>query len=127
MFYYQVALRFITRLLKPIIDQLPTSVDNLVIVPDEKQTYFPFESLVTSSKERPKYLFEDYAISYAYSIALLEEQYKSGGQNKSGLLVMAPSYADMDTSKYMNTDLAIAQLVRSGNYKLPGAWKKLVL
>jgi CHAT domain-containing protein/tetratricopeptide (TPR) repeat protein len=111
-----------TQLLKPVIDQLPTSINNLVIVSDEKYTYFPFESLVTnSSKDNIKYLFEDYTISYAYSIALLEEQYKSRDQNRSRVLTMAPIYFDIDTSDQIYSDLAIAQLVRSGNYKLPGA------
>ena len=110
------------KLLHPILKKLPATINNLIIVPDEKYTYFPFESLVVkSSTGDSKYLFENYAISYAYSTALLVENYKRGNGNRNGLLAVAPVYKNDVFADQLESDKALAKLVRSGNYHLPGA------
>tara|TARA_R110001599_G_scaffold90711_2_gene238692 strand:- start:5516 stop:8590 length:3075 start_codon:yes stop_codon:yes gene_type:complete len=60
-------------LLKPIIDQLNSRVNDITIIPDEYLSRLPFETLITSEVENPRsfknlpYLINDYTINYQLS------------------------------------------------------------
>ncbi|MGW8123341.1 CHAT domain-containing protein [Roseivirga echinicomitans] len=60
-------------LLKPTIDQMSSSVNDLTIIPDEYLSRLPFETLINSEVENPKsfkdlpYLIKDYTINYQLS------------------------------------------------------------
>ncbi len=53
-------------------DYVPKNTKQLILVPDDILYYFPFDILVTSKPgEKPRYLVEDFPISYASSADLL--------------------------------------------------------
>tara|TARA_R110000796_G_scaffold96719_1_gene202987 strand:+ start:396772 stop:399834 length:3063 start_codon:yes stop_codon:yes gene_type:complete len=60
-------------LLKPIVDQLDSKVNDLTIIPDEYLSRLPFETLITSLVESPRsfkdlpYLINDFTINYQLS------------------------------------------------------------
>ena len=94
--YYQ-------KYLQPAIQHLPSSIHRLIIIPDDKFNYIPFELLITSpipveetrfSPKEHDYLFERYILTYNYSATLLQKSYeqKKKGKVKNILLAMAPTF-----------------------------------
>lgn len=64
-------------LLKPFINSPLDKDVELIIVPDDILFYFPFEMLVTKFEQgKPRYLLEDYTISYSASVSLLNPDLK---------------------------------------------------
>ena len=89
---------------------------HLVIVPDGFLSNLPFETLLSDDS---RYLVQDHAISYAYSLKLFDIQ-KSLKENSKGLLAaFSPDYSLQYATSTENEDLK--NLVRSGNYELLGA------
>lgn len=74
---------------------------NLVIVPDGKLTYLPFEVLLSKSsadrylhfKDLP-YLIRDHSVRYSYSAGLIEDQKERFAKWHPRLLAFAPDYVD---------------------------------
>ena len=74
------------KLLKP----LSLKADHLIIVPDKSLWKIPFQAL---SADGEKYLIEDKLISYAPSVSILLEQWKSPKTSRRSLQAFAnPSY-----------------------------------
>ena len=87
------------RLFEPI-DQLIPANSSVIIVPDGKLAYLPFEVLLTAKPEPGAgyralpYLIKDHSISYAYSATLLEELRTKKHQSTKGnsFLGIAPTF-----------------------------------
>lgn len=102
-----------THLIQPL--NLPKK-STLVIVPDSFLSNLPFETLVSNDN---RYLVEDHAISYVYSLKLRDIQ-KSIKESASGTLAaFSPDYNLQHIGSTEKADLK--NLVRSGNYELLGA------
>lgn len=92
------------------------SKDRVVIVPDGFLANLPFETLLSVDG---KYLIEDHAVSYTYSLKLFDIQ-KSIKENYKGLVAaFSPDYDLHYANGSEKNDLK--KLVRSGNYELMGA------
>ena len=72
---------------------------DLVIVPDDKLAYIPFDALLSEFPDTTKmnfrvlpYLVRDYSISYTYSATLLYDYFENDKTAKNDLLAFAPSY-----------------------------------
>lgn len=110
------------RLLAQTLQNLPASIQDLVIVPEGLLSSLPFENLVLSS-ESDAYLGDRYNISYAYSAALLAEQRKFKTDNSKVFAGFAGQY-DSAVPDTLSDEL-LAALVRSGNFNLPGAQEEI--
>ena len=70
----------------------------LIFVPDDILFYFPFEMFVTQVNEKGvNYLIEDYPISYAASVSLLNPELKKDGKPQNDLLAFGNP--DFETKK----------------------------
>jgi CHAT domain-containing protein/tetratricopeptide (TPR) repeat protein len=94
------------------------NINRLRIIPDGSLGYLPFEMLLTNShatdwkgKTTP-YLIRDYAVSYAYSARLLDDNERTDGRNFGGFGI---EY-DEDMLKHIAKD---SSLPRSSNAVLP--------
>jgi CHAT domain-containing protein/Tfp pilus assembly protein PilF len=83
--HYQGGHRLYRELIFPAIGEL-LQVRNLIIVPDSILYYLPFETLISEAGgTRPRYLVEDYAVSYVPSASILahiKEEMKERKQQK---------------------------------------------
>jgi CHAT domain-containing protein len=84
------------------------SVNDLIIIPDGKLAYLPFDALLTEAVDTTRinyrelpYLVFDYNISYSYSATLHFEYFRSSHKQRSNILAFAPEYAyeDIDLNK----------------------------
>jgi CHAT domain-containing protein/Tfp pilus assembly protein PilF len=94
----------------------------LVIIPDGKLSYLPFDAFLTSSPDTSKmdfrglkYLVYDHAISYSYSATLLYYYFNKEKQAKEALAAFVPRY---DGSII---DLNTGNNMREQFFPLPGA------
>ncbi len=77
--YAKQASWFYENLLAPVIPKPTSAPQRLVIIPDDLLGYVPFDGLYsgftkeTFSYNQFRFIAEDYAISYAYSVSLLKE------------------------------------------------------
>ena len=94
-------------LIKPVVASLQNF--RLVIVPDDKLAYIPFDALLASDADTTKmdfrnldYLVRHYAISYTYSATLLYDYFQSNHKYNNKIGAFAPDYTaqtiDKDTS-----------------------------
>ena len=132
-FFAQRSAAMYDLILRGAIAGLPKEVNNLVIVPDGKLSYLPFEMLIKEtlphteggrSFQKYRYLLQEgYTISYAYSANLLLEQKKERSEKAPQFLAaFAPQYHNQDTLLQAQTELASrSTLTRIGAYELPGA------
>ncbi|TKG95834.1 CHAT domain-containing protein [Puteibacter caeruleilacunae] len=80
---------------------------NLIVVPDDKLAYIPFDALISSTPDESKkmnfkklqYLIKEYAFSYSYSATLLYDYFKAERTAKNNLLAINPTY----TGSMLNT------------------------
>ena len=111
--YAESAYGVYRRVLSDALASLPASVDRLVIVPDGRLSYVPFDVLPTTpvrhrDYRRWPYLLRRYAVSYAYSATLQwpeepaagpSEPYTAQLPGRSGesprLLALAPAYEEV--------------------------------
>lgn len=98
----------------------------LVVIPDDKLDYIPFDALLSQMPDTTKmnfrtlpYLVKDYSISYTYSATLLFDYFEKDKVAKKDLLAFAPSY-EGDTRDYT----ASAEF-RSGLLPLPAVSKEV--
>ena len=71
----------------------------LIVVPDDKLSYIPFDAMLTSESDTNKlnfrtlpYLVKDYSVSYTYSATLLFNYFENEKKAKKDLLAFAPVY-----------------------------------
>ncbi len=95
---------------------IPEDVKNLIIIPDGILYYLPFETLVSSSKDKlngNEYLISKYAISYMPSASLLlflSDKKINKPYNKELLLFGAPDYSKQSSSKEDDQENPMAML-----------------
>jgi CHAT domain-containing protein/tetratricopeptide (TPR) repeat protein len=65
--------RLYKELVAPIAGQIPANVKRLIVLPDGKLYYLPFEALLRETGSGPRFLIEDYRISYAPSATVLAD------------------------------------------------------
>jgi CHAT domain-containing protein len=108
-------------LISGIVEYIPETCNQLIIIPDGSIAYVPFELLNYSDKP-DDFLIRHFQISYANSATLLAHQEKMSSKASKGFAGFAPEY-DTDALNESDTsnDLLLANLVRSGNYNLPSA------
>ncbi|WP_423128710.1 CHAT domain-containing protein [Gaoshiqia sp. Z1-71] len=99
---------------------------HLIVIPDDKLAYIPFDALLTSFPDTTvmnfrtlPYLVRDYSVSYTYSTTLLYNYFENHKKAKKGLLAFAPSYEN-DERDY--NDLSV---FRSGLLPLPAVEKEV--
>ncbi|WP_430973525.1 CHAT domain-containing protein [Sunxiuqinia rutila] len=98
----------------------------LVVVPDDKLAYIPFDALLSEMPDTSKmnfrnlsYLVEDYSISYTYSATLLYNYFENEKQAENDLLAFAPSYHNDDR------DYTVISEYRAGLLPLPAVTKEV--
>ncbi|MEM9324903.1 MAG: CHAT domain-containing tetratricopeptide repeat protein [Bacteroidota bacterium] len=107
--YQGMAFPIYERYLKPVIEELGSEIDELIIVPDGNLSYFPLGALVTRKTGNSNdfrnlsYLMDDFTIHYAYSASLYFNEFSSLSDNND-LLAFAPSYETtlQDTTRMKN-------------------------
>ncbi|MGQ8336662.1 CHAT domain-containing protein [Sunxiuqinia sp. A32] len=84
----------------------------LIVVPDDKLSYIPFDAMLSSLSDTTKlnfrnlpYLVNDYSISYTYSATLLFNYFENDKQASKDLLAFAPSYTSSGSSDSVRTSL----------------------
>lgn len=113
---------------------MPKDVTNLIIIPDGILYYLPFETLVSSSKDKLNgndYLISKYAISYmpsASSLLFLSDKKINEPYNKELLLFGAPDYSMQSSSKPGNQENPMEMLyeiyINQGYQFLPLSYSK---
>ncbi|MCC6462414.1 MAG: CHAT domain-containing protein [Saprospiraceae bacterium] len=110
---------------------LPGTVKSLVLIPDGLLGTVPFEVLgparASGSYRSFPYLLRRYAVSYAGSVQLLQEQTERARHTRRDLELFAgfaPDYAGRDTQGQAPSRTR-AQLIREGRYFLPGAMQEV--
>ena len=84
----------------------PSLIDyRLVIVPDDKLSYLPFDAFLASSPDTSKmdfrnldYLLHHHAISYTYSATLLYYYFQNNYKYSNRIGAFAPDYTDVHTT-----------------------------
>ncbi len=101
--------------------------DRLLIVPDDKLAYLPFEALLSSKPALPvtnykhlDYLINRYIISYIYSSTLLLEERSFDGKNR-GILAFAPEYSVKDSPR---AELNVLDKLRMSLPSLKGTYEE---
>ncbi len=98
----------------------------LIIIPDDKLSYIPFDALLSEEPDTTRmnfrdlpYLVNDYSISYTYSTTLLYNYFEKGKEASKDLLAFAPNYLNDDRdSNDMST-------FRAGLSPLPAVEKEV--
>ncbi|MEZ4775288.1 MAG: CHAT domain-containing tetratricopeptide repeat protein [Bacteroidia bacterium] len=127
--FSNVAVDLYNLLIKPIGEEIQTPA--LVIVPDGLLTYLPFEVLISAKNEDTNwrtlpYLFQKYAISYAFSASLFahlsDQPYSRKLRNR--YLAFAPSFQN----QHYSGDSLYASAIRGSDLaELPGTTREIQL
>lgn len=98
--------------LAPALKKLPKTVDRLIIIPDDKFHYVPFEGLLTAAPLKDtvlyknlEYLLYDYQFTYAYSASLLQQVQHQTVKSKFPFLGFAPSFRNLVYNQYSVTNI----------------------
>lgn len=90
----------------------------LIVIPDDKLSYIPFDALLSSMPDTSSmnfrdlpYLVKDYPVSYTYSATLLYSYFSRKKEAEKSLLAFAPSY--------LNDGRDASQLTRQRSGLLP--------
>ncbi len=135
--YTEHAHRLYQMLLAEPLKQIPTTVNAMVIVPDNVLAFLPFEGLLTTLPASPRadfrpqnlnYLLENYRVAYSYSAALLQQPALPEERAKAHFLGFAPAFQEQLATNTMRSctelelyDLACArEEVRAINKYLDG-------
>ncbi len=96
----------------------------LIIVPDDKLSYIPFDALLTAESDTTKlnfrklpYLVKSYPVSYTYSATLLFDYFENEKEAKNDLLAFAPIYT--------GTDILYADSLRNGLFPIPAVYQEI--
>ena len=122
--YSTSAYNLYAELLENTIDKLAGK--DLVIIPDDKLSYIPFDALLTAMPDTTQmnfrnlpYLVYDFAISYTYSTTLLYNYFEKEKEASKDLLAFAPNYINDERDE---TDIST---FRSGLSPLPAVEKEV--
>ena len=117
-------------ILEPIINHLPTDVEELIIIPDAALNYLPFEVLLSEAATTKKvdyltlpYALHDYQFHYGYSGTLLLENQRQYQQLETNdkILAYAPPYQSTEPIAQRGS----MRTLRSGVAQLKGAAKEI--
>ncbi len=107
-------------------DQALLEGRELVVIPDDKLAYIPFDALLSQMPDTSKmnfrtlpYLVQDYSISYTYSATLLFNYFDKAKLAEKDLIAFAPSYEDD------NRDYTAISEYRGGLLPLPAVSKEV--
>tara|TARA_R110002050_G_scaffold89774_3_gene188998 strand:+ start:18 stop:3017 length:3000 start_codon:yes stop_codon:yes gene_type:complete len=107
-------------------DRMVLENRDLVVVPDDKLAYIPFDALLSQMPDTSKmnfrtlpYLVQDYSISYTYSATLLYNYFDKAKLAEKDLLAFAPSYLNDDR------DYTEISEYRAGLLPLPAVSKEV--
>lgn len=122
-------------LYEQLIEPLPVGdkIRELIIVPDGKLSYFPFDILISELPDQqkinyriPKYLIYRYNISYSYSATLHFEYFQKNRRKGHHILAFAPEYGETEVNindaAYRRNGHATRTRLRS----LPGAMDEVM-
>ena len=135
--YRETASELYQLLLAPVLDSTKAALSHLIIVPDGILSYLPFEVLLESKSveestpaynnyQQLPYLIKKYAISYAYSGALLEKNHiKKMLKNNGKCLAMAPGYPDSTLKDVVAMQGNMRSIRGYALSALPGAQKEV--
>ncbi|MGK0366764.1 MAG: CHAT domain-containing protein [Saprospiraceae bacterium] len=126
--YRQISHDLYLKVMQRSVQQIPVGIKDLIIIPEGELGYIPFEILVTEAPKdnNLKYLGDRYNISYAYSAALLAEQRKLKPSNPKIFAGFAPDYTQNERiAQDTFSDNLLAQVVRNGDFPLPGAQSEI--
>jgi len=118
--YQQTSFAVYQMLMQEPLAALGSNIKNIIIVPDGQLGYLPFEALMTDANEAGSYLLKNYSFSYTYSSTLLNQLLNELPASKTSKQYagFAPNYEE-GLLAMLDTDEE--QLLRNGNYQLPGA------
>ncbi len=93
--YQRTAYAIYKATLAPILSN--SQISDIIIVPDGKLAYIPFELLVNETIEKDdfknlRYLIKDYTISYQYAFSLINKKQTSYPGSKSNVLALSPDF-----------------------------------
>jgi len=107
------------------------SIKSLIIIPDGKLAYLPFDALITSKPDTtrisfsaPDYLVRHYNMVYSYSATLHFDYFKGKKHKNDNILAFAPEYpgGEVDINKEA---YRFRQMYRSALRPLPGALEEV--
>ncbi|MEM7368749.1 MAG: CHAT domain-containing tetratricopeptide repeat protein [Bacteroidota bacterium] len=101
-------------LIQPTLEELGSSIDHLIIIPDGQLGYLPFDILLREqNQQEPKYLIKDYSISYANSASLLflEKEFQHPTYSFAGF---GPRYSHELILPYTQTEVDQLQEMMDG-------------
>ena len=111
--YSQMAYGIFEKYLKYEVENLPETINKLIIIPDGSLGYIPFDILLTALPEgKPKsyrnlpYLLKKYSTQYGYSASLLFNDFdRVSTQDASDFIAFAPSYEENGEDSLYNKKL----------------------
>ena len=112
--------------------KLGKKVSDLIVIPDGKLAYIPFDALLTKLPDNQKidfrslnYLIYDYSVTYSYSATLHFDYFKTQNKKGNNILAYAPEYGlqeiEINNTAYRNNELTRALL-----RPLPGAREEVL-
>ena len=108
--YCELSFTLYSKFVQPALNAMDSSIDRLIIIPDDYLSYISFESLITKEADLTnrkykslEYLFKNYTISYAPSAALKIKATQSGSA-LTAYVGFAPQYRDQELNR-INSDL----------------------
>lgn len=116
------------QLLDPILSNLPSTVDHLIIVPTDRLSYAPWGLFIRNGVNDSKgkdyksldYLINTYSISYAHSASLLFQYIYSGpNKSKKSVLALAPSYRENANDEYKSLKSTFRDEMRPLKWNAP--------
>ncbi|MEL6651437.1 MAG: CHAT domain-containing tetratricopeptide repeat protein, partial [Bacteroidota bacterium] len=128
--YLSLASPLYEALLRPGLAKLPPDVQNLILIPDAELSLLPFEVLTASpnasSYQDADYLFQQYAVSYAYSAAVYLEQTKPKAPSYESLFAGFAANYEVPQWSELDSAALLGELVRSGELPLPAARQEVI-
>ncbi|MGM0408367.1 MAG: CHAT domain-containing protein, partial [Bacteroidota bacterium] len=111
------------KLIKPFENEITDK--HLIIIPDNKLAYLPFDILISKTKEYNRinyrqlpYLINHYQLSYSYSANLLFEKQQKTRTAKKRLSAFAPTYDNLESLNL--NELTLRQQYREKLFPLKG-------
>jgi len=115
------------KLIEPL--KLGNKISDLIIIPDGKLAYIPFDALLTKLPDQHKidlrslsYLIYAYSVTYSYSATLHFDYFKFRNQTGNNILAFAPEYGSKEIDiNINNTAYRNNESTRAFLRPLPGA------
>lgn len=121
--FQQNAFHLYQKLILPFENEI--SGKNLILIPDQKLAYLPFDILIDKQKEYNRinyrqlpYLIHKYQLSYSYSATLLFEKKQKPKTARKRLSAFAPTYNNLDN--LTKNEFSIRQQYREKLFPLKG-------